>query len=185
MKHSSLLIKSALITLLLTQTACGLLIGNIKPVDEKSDAYGVADLSKETPGWTKLDAAVRDSEDTSSDISDVAYQSQKTSSIISLNSACRPNTEKNPKTLKEFTNLLLLGISDVSLREEKDLTLQDSPALQTTIRGKLNGEEMMLQTVVLRRRSCVYDLMYVARPEYFAENEPTFAHFIASLRVKE
>jgi hypothetical protein len=43
---------------------------------------------------------------------------------------------------------------------------------------------MKLRTVVLRRGSCVYDLMYVARPEHFKDNEPDFAHFIASLKLK-
>ena len=38
-----------------TLSGCGVLIGNVKPVDEKSEAYGVMDLSKESPEWRKLD----------------------------------------------------------------------------------------------------------------------------------
>jgi hypothetical protein len=43
---------------------------------------------------------------------------------------------------------------------------------------------MMLRTFVLRRGDCVYDLMYVARPDRFAENEQDFSRFADSLKLK-
>jgi hypothetical protein len=171
----------AVFALLLLAPGCAL-VGNVKPIDEKSETYQVDDLSKGLGDWTKLPPQSGGSSDSSS--SDVAFQSQKTASIISLNSACRPSFETEHRDLKTFTNLLFLGISEVTQRNERDLTLQSVPALETTLKGKLNDEEMMLRTVVLQRGECVYDLMYVSRPEHFAENEADFSRFVDSLKLR-
>lgn len=187
---NTILIRSCLTLLLLTQTACGVLLTNIKPVDEKSETYGITDLAKESPDWLKLEQfsdgkKPQDPNATPSEVADVSYQSKKTASIISVNSACRPTVAVTEKSLQEFTNLLFLGISDISVHEEKELTVQKAPALQTTVKGKLNDEPVMLRTVVLHKNACVYDLMYVARPDNFSENEDVFSHFVASLKLKE
>ncbi|MEK6706237.1 MAG: hypothetical protein AABZ06_10655 [Bdellovibrionota bacterium] len=183
-------LKICLTGMILLTTGCGLLIGNVKPVDEKSETYGIADLSRDDPDWDKLDQPANSSEDSnpsSSDVSDVVFQSKKTASIISLNSACRP-THGNPQTeddLRKITNQLFLGVSNITMREEKELTVSSSPALQTTIHGKMNGELMKLRSVVLRKNHCVYDLMYIARPNSFTEKEQSFDKFAASLRLKD
>ena len=75
-------------------------------------------------------------------------------------------------------------MNDITLHKENPLTVQNVPALETTIRGKLNGESTQIRTVVLRRATCIYDLVYLARPEKFAENEADFSRFVASLRLK-
>lgn len=173
----------------LAQSGCGVLIGNVKPVEEKSTSYGVAELSKESKDWirldpTKVDGSAKEDGETPTEVSDVAYQSRKTASIISLNSACRPTLSHDQQDLRSLTNLLFLGMTNVSYRNEQGLELQGTPALQTTIRGRLNAEDMMLRTIVLRRGPCIYDLLYLARPNHFADQELDFSHFVASLRLK-
>lgn len=177
--------------LCLTQWGCSLLIGNIKPVEEKSTTYGIQDLSKVDPDWVKfnstpktsLEAGTPESGTPESGISDVAYQSKKNASIISINSACK-NYPQKENTLKELTRELLLGISDITRLEERSLTVSDTPALETTLKGKIDHEEMMLRTVVLHRLNCVYDLMFVARPDHFNANLEDFSRFVSSLRLK-
>jgi uncharacterized protein YceK len=175
----------------LLASGCGVLIGNIKPVDQKAQNYGISDLSKENPAvWTKLDqvkivdSSTTDEATTATEISDAAYQSKKNASIISVNSACRQTPDEEEHDLRSLTNLLFLGLSDASQRDEKELTIQNTPALETTIKGKLNGELMMFQAVVLRRGLCIYDLVYMSRPAHFDEHEQDFSHFIASLKLK-
>lgn len=175
----------------LLASGCGVLIGNIKPVDQKSQNYGINDLSKENPAvWTKLDqvktvdSSTTDEATTATEISDAAYQSKKNASIISINSACRQTQDEEEHDLRSLTNLLFLGLSDVTQRNEKQLTIQNVPALQTTLRGKLNGETMQFESVVLRRKLCVFDLVYMARPARFSEHEQDFSHFVASLKLK-
>jgi hypothetical protein len=197
----------ALATLLpllsLTSAGCGLLIGNIKPVEEKSDQYGVADLAKDNPkAWTRLSASqqgadVRDPDVTATEVPDVAFQSPKTAAVISINSSChligRGDDAPEPKAapaegadgeLRTLAKQLTFGISNVTHRTEKTLTIQGSPALQTTLQGRINHNDIALRTVVLRKNGCVYDLLYMAPPAHFAENEADFDHFVASLRLK-
>ncbi len=172
--------------LALTQSACGVLLGNVKPVDEKSEAYGIMDISKVKPDWVKLQApnnTKADSENTVTEIPDAAYQSKATASIISINSACRPG-DTQERDLRKLTDLLFLGISNITLREEVATTVEGAPALQTTLRGSLNNEEMMLRTIVFRRNQCLYDLVYMARPDQFPNQETDFSQFVASLRLK-
>jgi hypothetical protein len=186
-----IIIGLALLQFTISQSGCSLFFGNVKPVEEKSESYGFLDLSKTNPDWVRLDPKTSlEVDETSSpspesEISDVVFQSKNAASIISLNSACKSyKTSGETLPLKTLTNELLLGISEVSYRDETPLTMEGSPALQTTIQGKLNGENMKLRTVVLQKLNCVYDLMYVARPEHFNAGEPDFSRFVSSLRLR-
>jgi hypothetical protein len=177
-------------------SSCAVLVGNVNPVDQKSETYGIMDLQKSNPDWVKLDPSLKGTDGggkphgvESTEIPDVAYQSKKTAAIISLDSACRNDPENPDEDLKALTNLLLLGISDVSLRQEEPLVLMgNAPALQTTIEGRLSGDlqgkRMAIRTIVMKRKHCDYDFVYMARPEKFNLEEPDFAQFVASLRVK-
>ncbi len=183
--------------LLVVSSGCSVVVGNVKPLEEKSTEYGVMDLSHSNPDWKKLDPAKTAAQGESmkaqdmspTEVSDVAYQSATTASIISLDSACRQSLDSQKKTveqdLKSLTDLLLLGITDVTLREERGMEIQKNPALETTIIGKLNGEPMQIRTVVMKRQNCVYDLVYMSRPSYFEKQLSDFSHFVASLRLRE
>lgn len=177
--------------LALAGSSCSVVVGNIKPVDQKSENYGVMDLSQINRDWNKLDpvqAAAeegpREREVSSTEVSDVAYQSKSTASIISLDSACRESNGLEGQDLQTLTNLLFLGMTDMTHREERGIEIQKTPALETTIQGKLNGEPMRFRTIVLRRDRCVYDLVYMARPKFFPRHEEDFARFVASLKLK-
>lgn len=190
LKARSLLLATASIALF--ASSCSVVVGNVKPVDEKSTNYGVMDLSTTHSDWIKLDPQKTAEQDegkgqsiSQTEVSDVAFQSKSTASIISLDSACRHSNESSERDLKTLSNLLFLGITDVTLREEKGIEVQKTPALETTLRGKLNSEPMSFKTVVLRRQSCVYDLVYMARPRFFDSQVDDFSHFVASLRLKE
>jgi hypothetical protein len=167
---------------LLLSSGCSVLVGNIKPVTEHSDTYLVKDLSVEnSKEWLKLPSTVNE-QDTAS--SDASYQSKQTASIISINSACRPSNEENGRDLRYFTNLLLLGVTDVTYRNEAQITVSSVPALETTIQGKLSNEITKMRTVVVKMGQCVYDLMYISRPQSFQKNEKDFTQFVQSLRIK-
>ena len=90
----SLLVAGVLLTFGSACSTVGALVGNEKPIDQKSETYGVLDLSKSNPDWSELDPKTVGDEhanggDTiTSEISDVAFQSKSTAAIISLNSSC-------------------------------------------------------------------------------------------------
>lgn len=187
----------ATLTTLFLASGCSLFFGNVR-VDEKSDRYAIMDLSQlsgssgkdwlrleRTP--TKAGAAPVDegTTDAAGDpvFSDFAFQNRKTAAIISLNTSCRPG-ESNAQDLKKQTRLLLLGLSGATEKAEKNLTVAGQEALETTVVGKMSGTRMRLRTVVLGQGKCQYDLLYVARPETFAEHEEVFSQFVASLKLR-
>jgi len=193
----------------LTFSGCSLMRAvlpfDVGPVDDKSQVYGVLDLAREDPDWVKLDpkavagdAPSKDAQKTQS--TDIAFQSKNTGSIITLNSSCRDTLDSgglietaDEVELRNLTRSLTMGFTDISLREEKQIQIQDLPALETTVVGQLpeNPEKdpikrvpMTLRAVVLRKGSCTYDLVYIARPKQFIKNEQSFTRFVNSLRFR-
>jgi hypothetical protein len=185
----------SLAALSLLLNGCALLFGNVGPVSEKSGRYQVDGAPS---GWRELSdeekGAIGDDPDTNS-TSDIAFQSEKTSSIISVNSACRPSLDwdglvpeekraaEGKKQLRTFTKQLLMGIVPDGPSQEKDLTVAGETALETTMTGTLNEQTTKVRTVVLRRKDCIYDLMYVAQPERFDSEVDVFSRFVASLKI--
>jgi hypothetical protein len=183
---------AGLLTVLLL-SSCSTIVGSVKPVDEKSEGYSAADLSKDAPQvWKKLDQSQLlpkdgdfegNAEAFSSEMTDVAYQSRKTAAIISLNSSCRKNRGQ-VLDLHPVLRELLLGMSDVTERTETPTTVSGIPALGGTVAGTMGGEKTKIQAVVVSKDDCVYDLMYISRPERFQVHAPDFGRFVSSLRLR-
>lgn len=177
----------------LTFASCSTLIGNVKPIDEKSDRYQIEDLSTRAPGvWKKLDTNQLISKDAkiganieafSSEVTDVAFQSKKTAAIISLNSSCRKGRE-TIRDLDPYLKELFLGITDVSEEYQAVSQVAGVPAAEGVIAGKMAGEQTKIHALVLSRNQCVYDLMYISRPDHFSLHEADFNHFVSSLRLR-
>ncbi len=151
------------------------------------------ELDKVDSTWVKLDTQAEyeqalaqetsDSPPSSElDASDLAYQNKKNAAIISINSACRPRNALEDNSLSQFTDALLLGMGETSDRTAIDLTLQGHKALETNLNGTLNNQKVKLSIVVLKRETCVYDLMLVSRPKFFESQKKIFDSFVASLR---
>ncbi len=178
---------------LLLSSACSILVGNIKPVSEKSESFTIQELDKIDASWIKLDEQkeiqIKQDAETSDDpanspldASDLAYQHKKTSSIISLSTACRPRNALQENTLSQFTDALLLGITDITGRTERTMTLDSLSALETILNGSLSNESVKLAVVVVRKESCVFDLMLVTRAKYFESEKKVFDSFVSSLK---
>lgn len=163
----------------LLASGCSLFIGNVKPVDEKSDDYSIMDLSRFNPDWTRLPT---EKDPARTDITDLGYRSQMSGAIVSLNSGCRASRDTT-QPLEELSRQLLLGIDDIEGREDKTYSLSGQPALETTLQGRMNSKLVKLRTIVVKKDGCVFDLMYLARPDRFAEKESDFSRFAQSLRL--
>ncbi len=172
-----------LVTLVAT-TGCTTLVGNVRPVEEKSDNYRVMNLASANPDWKRLEMIPTEEDSSASDAPDVAYQSTFTGSTISMNSACRSTTATSGETLERLMRVLLLGVNDVSARNDRTLDLDGTPALERVVMGQLAGQPVKIQAIVTRKGECIYDLMYIARPDRFEERQADFARFFSSLRLK-
>ncbi len=181
----------------LSLAGCSILFGNIRPVVEKAGHYEVFDPTLENDEWVAMPndnpAGADSSDDTGQ--SDLAFQSKANGSIMSLNTACRPSLNwdaqvsaenresENQRQLKIFTQQLLMGIRPSEKPGEKFISVSDQPALETTLSGTLAGSPTRVRTVVVRKGDCIYDLMYVSKPQVFDANEPLFSRFVASLKM--
>lgn len=168
---------------------CGVLIGNTRPVSEKSQQYQIEQLHLKNPDWSKLDSKAKqpgadEAASEPTEYSDLAFRSKKTEAVIALNSACRPSYATHPKDLKLLAEQLFMGISDVTENTEVPLQIGDVPALQKTLQGRLGRSKIKMRVIVLRKETCLYDLMYLSHPDQFPLQEEEFSHFVASLRFQ-
>gem|GEM_PF-156064 len=53
-------------------------------------------------------------------------------------------------------------------------TIVDREALRTTVRANLDGVEVMIEYVVLKKDGCLFDLTYIAKPELFDRHTADF-----------
>ena len=188
---------SAFLIIGTTSGCSSLIFGNIKPFEEKSQTYSILDISKGNSSWSKLTNSEKKAgheqshNSLNADISDVAFFSKDTGATISLNSTCKnySGSAKKP-SLRKLTNELLSGTlnpqssASPMFKEEKDLVIQNTAALQTITKGVLNGHDFVIKAVVLQSGNCIYDMIYVAKAEKFKQNENDFSRFISSLRLK-
>jgi hypothetical protein len=171
-------------------TGCSILFGNIKPVVEKSSTYSLLDLSLNNTDWSKLDIRPTKSEsgDTSktinSELADVAFQSKKTSSVISFNSICKENTVQEEKDPREYVNALFLGMTNLSSRTESSVTVSGVSGLQTTVKGMMQDREIQIRSIIVQKGPCLYDILYVSKPSSFTEQENEFKRFVESVKIK-
>lgn len=192
---------SILAFLTLITNGCSVLVGNVKPVDEKSERYTVINLEKTNPDWKALPSqSVKSSNEDSSQeniegsSTDVAFQSKKTASIISLNSSCRKANLRKDLNLQDYSKVLLLGLTEINDYNEKEVQLAGFPAFETITDGKMpldqperqvHGlQKVRLKTFVVKKEDCLYDLMYIAKPEHFSSQESDFNLFVQSLKIK-
>lgn len=189
----TIVLSCILSVIFLALVSCSTLVGTVKPVDEKSDHYGVLDLSAEAPKvWKKLDASQLIPKDAqigankdafTSEVTDFAFQSQKNSSIVSLNSSCRKGRGE-VLDLLPFLRELFLGMTDFDEEEPKSIQIAGVPALEKTLDGRMAGERTKIRALVLSKNDCVYDLMYISRPSQFPVHESDFNRFVSSLRLR-
>ena len=118
-------------------------------------------------GWTKFHTK-----------SDLSYRSDRGGTIYA-NVECE-KTDDAP--LDVLTNHLLLGV-DVKNERRKEITLSGRKAQRTFIQGEVDGVPIHLDTVVLKKDGCTYDLALIAGPETFDRLRDDFDHFVEGFQT--
>jgi len=187
MKHFLLFVY--FLTPFFTLSSCAVLIGNVKPT-EKSDRYEILRLDRHLPDWKKLSpppasTAPNEEEeeiDPDLEISDRAFQSKKTGSVISINTACRLINQNSNITLNELSALLFSSVKNITNKKEEFIEFASTPALLTTLNGQIDNKSVKIKTIVFKKDICIYDLMYIARPENFQNDLKNFQEFMDSFK---
>lgn len=162
--------------------SCSTLVGTVDPVDGKSAKYNVFDLAKEkSHSWKKLTEEKSNQE--TSEMSDVAFQSLDESSIISLNSACR-GKEPAPKKLPSVAQELTLGFENIENLDEKWIEINGHKSYQKKLEGDFEGRKTKITVIVTAIEKCIYDFTYISSPKKFQIYEEDFTHFVNSLNIR-
>lgn len=155
-----------------------MMVGQVNPVDQKSQNVQMVALETIDANWKRIDPAADES---SNDSPDRAWQSVKTASVISFNSVCRGG---NTRPLNEITADLLQQWRGLKNVQEKEITLSGHPALETTADGIYFDRKRSFQTVIVKTPSCVYDLIFLSPTKSFAQDLAVFQAFRDKLILK-
>ena len=155
-------------------SACSLLFPDRSA--PKSDSYTILKLD---PPWTPV--ATGENQDSIDALkADLAYENTETGGIISLNSLCR---KYSGSSLDDLTSNLVRGIGSLKTLEQKDTTVGGIPAKDTVFEGVVDGIKVNLHTIVLMKKSCTYDFIYVVVPKKDNNNGSDFDKFVASFKA--
>lgn len=158
-----------------------MLVGQVKPLEEKSVNTPTPSPTLESSGWRRLDSA--DSSDQSSERPDEAWQSTRTDAIISMNSVCRRGSG-GERDVRSVTRVLLSQWDHLKIEEQKSVLFKTLPGYQTTARGKYLGRDRRFQIVVVKSPTCIYDLIYLSPFETFDQELSDFNRFRDSVELK-
>jgi len=173
--------------LLVFTTGCSLILGNIKPTDEKSNAYSYLDLSSNSRYWIKTREELNSSgqDKTDLDQSDVTFKRRSGKATISINSVCKKTSKKPDQgDLKKSARELLLGFSQLEILSEKQIKVSHHDAYEITAQGLMNHSSLVIKLVLLEKNSCSYDLIYISESQEFKKHETDFQRFVSSFELK-
>lgn len=111
----------------------------------------------------------------------VAWQHATDPAAIQVHSECQDHGDSD---LEDFTDHQRIDFTEWEILEEPTgeldakgrprmrrrqyyTTIADREALRTTVRANLDGAEIMIEYVVLKKNGCLFDLTYIARPRAF------------------
>jgi hypothetical protein len=81
-----------------------------------------------------------------------------------------------------LTRHLFFGFKNIEILQQAPQALNGLPALKTVARARLDGREVQLHSYVVRRDSCIYDMVYFASPQDYPRGEPSFERMVAGFR---
>jgi hypothetical protein len=106
---------------------------------------------------------------------DVAFRDDARSASTLVDVRCGSHDVDAP--LSALTAHLIMGTTERTFETEEVVPFDHREALHTVLRAKLDGVPMQYDIYVMKKDGCVFDLVYVASPDHFAEGAPDFERF--------
>lgn len=132
-------------------------------VDLKVGSYRVGVLAD---NWTREESPEKA----------LIFREKTTRSTIATDALCGENFDD--ASLEILSRHLIMGIDDLTMGTREKRMLADREALSTLWTGKLDGVAVSLQTVVLKKNTCLFDFYYIASPSDFAVSKADFEKFV-------
>ncbi|MFQ5882912.1 MAG: hypothetical protein ACE5I9_10650 [Candidatus Methylomirabilales bacterium] len=105
----------------------------------------------------------------------LALQDSRSPARMAVSVSC-PESETGP--LPALARHLLFGLREVKLLRQGAILLDGVPGLETLVTGRWKGAPVQIWSVVIRRKGCLYDLLFVATPETFGARSEDFDRFL-------
>jgi hypothetical protein len=116
------------------------------------------------PGWTRVDSD-----------GDLALRNGRTGAILLADARCG---EKTDAPLGVHANTLLIGFTDRRVVEEGPVAISGREGHGQIVDAKLDGVPVRIESIVVLKERCLYDLVYAAPPARFEEGRDAFRRLV-------
>jgi hypothetical protein len=106
---------------------------------------------------------------------DLAFRDDERSGSALFDVRCGERDDNAPLTA--LTGHLIMGTTERAFETEEVVPFDRREAQHTVLRAKLDGVPMRYDIYVMKKNGCVFDLVYVAPPEHFADGAADFERF--------
>ncbi len=107
---------------------------------------------------------------------DLALRDTRSQARMAVSATC-PEQETGP--LPALVQHLFFGFRQVKRLRQERILLDGAVGLETVVRGRVEGTLIQVRSVVIRRKGCLYDLLFVAPPETFGTRSVDFDTFLS------
>ncbi len=111
----------------------------------------------------------------------LAFRDDARSATILVNGRCGGRDDDTP--LPALVNHLVMGTTERDFVKEDTVPFDAREARHAVLRAKLDGVLRAYDIFVLKKDGCVYDFVYVAPPERFAEAIAEFEGFVSGFHT--
>ena len=108
---------------------------------------------------------------------DLALEDTRSAARMAVAASC---PEQGTDPLPSLVRHLHFGLRQVKRLRQEQVVMDGAMGLDTMIMGTWEETTVQIRSVVIRRKSCLYDLLYVAPPDAFAARSADFDQFLQS-----
>lgn len=113
----------------------------------------------------------------------LAFRDDARAASILVNAKCNRKNDDVP--LASLTEHLIMGTTERQFLEETTVPMDGREARHTILVAKLDGVPMQYDIFVMKKNGCVFDFVYVAEPQTFAEGSGAFEQFVRGVHVAD
>ncbi len=111
----------------------------------------------------------------------VAFRNDSLGAVIYADDSCQ---KFDDAPLPVLANHLFFGFTELTTLEEKPSRVDGRDALFRLAEGKLDGVLVRVAATVVKKNSCIYDMMYVAPPSRFDAGFADYEGMVRTFRVE-
>jgi|HubBroStandDraft_4_1064222.scaffolds.fasta_scaffold364903_2 hypothetical protein len=123
------------------------------------------------PAWQRIDVTG----------ADLAFRDSARAGSALFDVGCDRHDDDAP--LSVLTEHLIMGTTERQFDTQDVIPFDGREAMHSLLRAKLDGVPMRYDIYVLKKDGCVYDLVYVAPPDRFADGSAEFERFAGGLHA--